>query len=278
MRALFICSKNERLRSLGARLKDAGHEVKDTGIQTSMAVIGRDHPDILFVPMWETATWEGEILSLSDFFLSLRQLYSFTLPTGHYPVVIAITNHAHVGGDVDLLYKAGFDLTFEMPIRESVLLGQLMAFDRRLGISSRTLASPHLLVDLHTHHVFLKTNQGTILTRLNLGQIPFILLKCFLQYPQRIWTRTELLDQLNLESGHHNHKETVDIRVVDSSMYRLRKCIKDALEETSEGWWIDHRYKEGFFHTERAGGYYFLDTVSLLGELHLVECLPAIAA
>ncbi len=262
MRALLICNRPERLTSMIQCLREAGHEVKASSAEMALTAINQNRPDLIFITTWD-------ISSLPSFFLKLQRLYGLNQRNSYYPVTIAITHHEEV--DLDGLYNMGFDLASEIPLREPVLMAQVMALDRRLGISCRTLASPHLLVDLHTHRVFLKANQGTLLASLNVGQIQFILLKCFLRYPQRIWTRPELLEQLSIESESQRITESLDIRVVDGNIYRLRKAIRDALEGVPKGWWIDKRYKEGFFHTERSGGYFFLDAIRMEGEIDASE-------
>lgn len=262
MRALLVCNRPERLTSMVQCLKESGHEVKASSSEMALTAISQDRPDLVFITTWD-------ISSLPNFFLKLQRLYTLNQRTHYYPVIIAITNHEEV--DLDGLYNMGFDLVSEIPLREPVLMAQVMALDRRLGISCRTLASPHLLVDLHTHHVFLKANQGTLLASLNVGQVQFILLKCFLRYPQRVWTRPELLEKLSVESESQKITESLDIRVVDGNIYRLRKAIREALEGVPKGWRINKGYKEGFFHTERSGGYFFLDAIKMEGEIDAGE-------
>jgi len=48
-------------------------------------------------------------------------------------------------------------------------------------------------------------------------------------------------------------------------------AIREALEGVPKGWRINKGYKEGFFHTERSGGYFFLDAIKMEGEIDAGE-------
>lgn len=262
MRTLLVCNRPERLSSLIKCLREEGHEIKAASSEMALAAIGRSLPDLVIIATWDLA-------SLPNFFLEVQRLYQLT---GYHPVIVAITNQE--GVDIDCLYNIGFDLVSEVPLRETQVVAQIMALDRRLGLSARTLVSPHLLCDLHSRSVFIKNSNGTLFTSLAaIGQIQFILLKCFLRHPRRIWSRVELLDQLKIESDCHKEVETIDIRLVDGNVYRLRKLVKDALFHVPMTKTIDTGYKDAFFHTERSGGYFFLDAIKFQGEINELHVL-----
>lgn len=249
----MICNEPEHLATLAQCLDEAGHEVNICSCEASLTVIGQDRPDLVFVAIWN-------ILSLPSFFLQFQRLYA-PLNNGYSPVIIAITNHESL--DVGHLYNMGFDLVAEMPVRELVLMAQVAAIDRRLGLSRRTVTSDHLLVNLHTHDVFVKTQHGRLLAHLSIGQVQFILLKYFMQHPNRIWTRLELLERLGEEVESTRIMDTFDLRLIDGNVYRLRRAIKTALDGLAEPWQVGKGFREAFLHTERAGGYFFCDAIVL---------------
>jgi len=249
----MVCNEPEHLATLAQCLDEAGHKVNICSCEASLTVIGQDKPDLVFV-----ATWN--ILSLPSFFLQFQRLYA-PLNNGYSPVIIAITNHESL--DVGHLYNMGFDLVAEMPVREVVLMAQVAAIDRRMGLSRRTVTSDHLLVNLHTHDIFVKTQQGRLLAHLSIGQVQFILLKYFMQHPKRIWTRPELLDRLGEEVESTRIMDTFDLRLIDGNVYRLRRAIKTALDDLAKPWQVGQGFREGFLHTERAGGYFFCDVIVL---------------
>ncbi|WP_153100841.1 phosphate regulon transcriptional regulator PhoB [Paraburkholderia hayleyella] len=151
--------------------------------------------------------------------------------TRHIPIIMLTAR----GDERDkvLGLETGADDYVTKPFSPRELMARIKAVLRRRApqLTEDTVVINGLRLDPATHRVAAHTVQGEL--RLELGPTEFRLLHFFMTHPERVHSRTQLLDQV---WGDHVF---VEERTVDVHIKRLRAALKpaacDAMIETVRG-------------------------------------------
>lgn len=142
-------------------------------------------------------------------------------------------------------FEAGADHFLSKPFLPQELLARMKAISRRTGSidndDALTAGKIHtkagLTIDLSLGRAFLNGK------KLKLTSFQFELLVYFVQNPQRLISRSEVMTSVN------SYNIEIPSRSVDIHVSRLRKALRDSAEEPR------------FIRTIRGKGYYFIDEV-----------------
>jgi two-component system, OmpR family, phosphate regulon response regulator PhoB len=185
-------------------LTHAGHHVGlCPDAEAALAAIGARVPDMLLLE-WDLPGQSGEAL--------IRRLHAQART--HEMTIIMVSARA---GEHDkiLALESGADDYLTKPFNPRELLARMHAVLRRRvphgSIDAVQMAGLHL--DPHTQRVVAGTRQ------LTLGPVEFRLLNFLMHHPERVHTRSQLLDKV---WGRH---AVLDERTVDAHVGRLRHAL-----------------------------------------------------
>ena len=259
MQILVVADTNPLLKKFQRLLIDALYSPV-YGCLVSMGIDKISHlrPDIVVLG------FDADISLLK--FISLLQKQFIDLEQGgYYPILVGFLPHGMMERQADF-YNAGLDLVLESFINPKVISAQMGALIRRTGIDKNSFQSQHLLLNMKSQEMFLKTIDGDILGQCGLTPIQCHILQIFIKSPQkRIWSRDNLDNLISL-------RDHFDTRAIDSSINRLRAMLRMQLENLPAGSWrIPTGYKEPFIHTKYGIGYFFDDCIIFNREVSLIE-------
>lgn len=252
MRALIVSHDLDLANSLREHFLARRVEVNCCLPPQSIAVISRDQPDIVCIDTESSA-------SLPTFFNQLQSMYIAPRIGGYYPIVIGITP-CQVELKNSIVYlDLGFDFIFQKPVDHVVFFAQLQALDRRLGIDSNAIMSPHLLLSKSTQDCYIKNANGTLLSHFRVTPLQFELLAILVKSPRGIWSRPELSQRLCTKLlGDFNG------RAIDKAIYKIRRALNEHLDDLQplQPWSLAPTYTNAFIHTHTMSGYYFFDAIN----------------
>lgn len=195
------------------------YEAADT--RNALLQIAEHRPDMILLD------WMLPDLSGVDFARRLKK----ESDTADLPIIM-LTARAEEDDKIRGL-ESGADDYLTKPFSPRELMARIKAVLRRLpGHGQNKLSADDLELDLESHRVTAR-GQG-----IELGPTEFRLLHFFMSHPERVYSRTQLLDQV------WGSNVYVEERTVDVHIRRLRKT----LEETGH---------DRFIQTIRGAGYRF---------------------
>ena len=157
--------------------------------------------------------------------------------TKHIPIIL-LTAKSQESDKVAAL-NSGADDYITKPFSAAELVARVKAILRRVNVSSdrEVLNVGNIKVDLKSRRAFCEGD------KLNLSPLEFKLLEFFVNHPERVFTRTQLLDQV------WGTSTFIEDRTVDVHIRRLRKVL--SRHECSD-----------YIQTVRGSGYLFTETVA----------------
>lgn len=157
--------------------------------------------------------------------------------TKHIPIIL-LTAKSQEHDKVAAL-NSGADDYITKPFSAAELVARVKAVLRRVNVSSdrEVLNVGNIKVDLRSRRAFCEG------AKLNLSPLEFKLLEFFVSHPERVFTRTQLLDQV------WGTNTFIEDRTVDVHIRRLRKVL--SRHECSD-----------YIQTVRGSGYLFTETVA----------------
>ncbi len=199
-------------------LRRAGFEVLEAeDASAARGAIADCRPDLLLVD-WMLPDQSG---------LELTRAIRRNKETEDLPVIMLTARAAEQDKVAGL--EVGADDYLTKPFSTRELVARINAVLRRAlpGDESGTMGSGGLVMDTMSHRV---TANGTAVT---LGPTEYRLLKFFLEHPERVYTRSQLLDRI------WGGAVYIEERTVDVHVRRLRKALEpsglDALVQTVRG-------------------------------------------
>jgi two-component system phosphate regulon response regulator PhoB len=217
-RVLIIEDEKPIREMLRFALERAGYAVDEAGdAAAATSLISRQRPDLMLVD------WMLPEVSGVNLVRSLRRSeINRDIP------VIMLTARGEEGDRVTGL-EAGADDYMSKPVAIKELLARIRALLRRSrGFSKdETLQAGTIRLNIATHQVAIDGKS------VHFGQTEYRLLKFFLQHPERVYSRGQLLDLVWGETVY------VEERTVDVHILRLRKLLKpygvDCMVQTVRG-------------------------------------------
>ncbi len=217
-RVLIIEDEKPIREMLRFALERAGYAVDEAGdAAAATSLISRQRPDLMLVD------WMLPEVSGVNLVRSLRRSeINRDIP------VIMLTARGEEGGRVTGL-EAGADDYMSKPVAIKELLARIRALLRRSrGFSkNETLQAGTIRLNIATHQVAIDGKS------VHFRQTEYRLLKFFLQHPERVYSRGQLLDLVWGETVY------VEERTVDVHILRLRKLLKpygiDSMVQTVRG-------------------------------------------
>ncbi len=207
---------------LSVNLGFAGHKVMIAGdAEAAMAMIATELPDLVLLD-WMLPGMSGVRLA--------KKLRSEDR-TRDVPIIM-LTARADETDKVEGL-ETGADDYITKPFSPKELMARIKAVMRRRApqLTNDTVALGGLTLDPVTHRLWGKVAADDV--AIDLGPTEFRLLHFFMTHPERVHSRTQLLDQV---WGDHVF---VEERTVDVHIRRLRKALEpsghDAVIETVRG-------------------------------------------
>jgi two-component system phosphate regulon response regulator PhoB len=199
-------------------LRRAGFEVREAeDCSAARASVADQRPDLLIVD-WMLPDQSG---------LELTRAIKRNKDTGDLPVIMLTARadeHDKVAG-----LEGGADDYVTKPFSPRELLARINAVLRRssAGGAGQTLEAGGLAIDAASHRV---TADGKSVP---LGPTEYRLLQFFMEHPERVYSRSQLLDRV------WGGNVYVEERTVDVHIRRLRKALEpfahDALVQTVRG-------------------------------------------
>ena len=192
------------LELVSVNLRHAGFQViRATSAEEAETIIRNELPDLLVLD-WMLPGQSG---------VSLARKLRMDERSRELPIIM-LTARAHEEDKVQGL-EAGADDYVTKPFSPKELVARVRAVLRRArpAFSEERLVCGDITMDLGTHRV---TRSGR---PIHLGPTEFRLLRLFLERPERVFTREQLLDRV---WGRDIH---VELRTVDVHIRRLRKAL-----------------------------------------------------
>lgn len=196
-----------------------GHEVLEAeDVTTAKATFTDSEPELAIVD------WMLPDTSGIDFIRWLRRQKQ----TRHIPVIMLTAKSEE--SDTITGLDAGADDYMSKPVSIQELLARIRALSRRPGkleSDAYLLEAGPVQVNTSKHEVHIDGQ------RVDIRQTEYKLLCFFLKHPERVWSRSQILDRVWGRSVY------LDERTVDVHMLRLRKALKpsgtDTLLQTVRG-------------------------------------------
>ena len=196
-----------------------GHEVVEAeDVSAAKSAIRTAEPDLAIVD------WMLPDTSGVDFIRWIRRQKDIQ----HIPVIM-LTARSEESDTITGL-DAGADDYMSKPVAIRELLARIRALGRRPGTvntDAHLLEAGPVQVDTRRHDVHINGEPADI------RQTEYKLLCFFLKHPERVWSRSQILDRVWGRSVY------LDERTVDVHMLRLRKALKpygaDAMLKTVRG-------------------------------------------
>lgn len=232
---VLIVDDDHRIRTMLARF------LTDHGLRVSQACDGRE-----MFAVCEGARIDVIVLDImmpGEDGLSLCRRMRAQSPV---PIILLTA----LSGDTDRIIglEIGADDYVVKPFNPRELLARIRAVTRRLGAASTNAERPAATIyefagwRLNTNRRTLTSPAG-VLTDLTSGE--FDLLLAFLEYPQRVLTRDQLMDLARGRISHQSYDRSIDVQIS-----RLRRKIEVDPQEPS------------LIKTIRNEGYYFTAMVT----------------
>ena len=205
------------------------HDVLEAENVAQAKQMMREHePDITVVD------WMLPDISGVDFIRWLRRQKGFQ----DTPVLMLTAKNLQTDTITGL--DAGADDYMSKPVAIAELLARIRALGRRpkaINTDAHILEADEIKIDTARHQVWIRGEAADI------RQTEYKLLCFFLQHPERVWSREQILDRVWGRSVY------VDERTVDVHILRLRKALRSFK--------LDHLIK-----TVRGAGYQFFNTTA----------------
>lgn len=228
------------------------HEVSAVCFGEVIAKISLNQPELVILDLNDDS-------KLLPFLFQIQKIEHFN-PVRPSPLLIGIAPQKISQECQVRYYNSGFDLVFEMPIKRELLQARTIALCRRLGVGRNLIVSPHLMFNISTRDIFIKTEHGELLSRKRVPPAQGIILQCLLPFPRQVWSKKALGEALEENNLHHS-----DEYMIDSIIKRLRKLLITQIKTLApENWVISRGYQQPFIHNDYGIGYYFLDCLSLV--------------
>jgi two-component system phosphate regulon response regulator PhoB len=157
--------------------------------------------------------------------------------TKHIPIIL-LTAKSEEPDKIEAL-NSGADDYITKPFSTAELVARVKAVLRRANVSNddKLLKAGNIKIDLKSRRAFCEGH------KLNLSPLEFKLLEFFASHPERVYTRTQLLDQV------WGTNTFIEDRTVDVHIRRLRKVLS-------------HHKCRDYIQTVRGSGYLFTETVA----------------
>lgn len=209
-------------------LSHEGYEIIETDkVSSAFESLNRLIPDLIILD------WMMPGLSGLDFTKRLKK----SPKTKHIPIIL-LTAKSGEADKVDAL-NAGADDYVTKPFSALELIARVKAILRRVDISDKkgTLYAGIIKMDLKSRRAFCGNE------RLNLSPLEFKLLEFFISHPEKVYTRSQLLDQV------WGTNTFIEDRTVDVHIRRLRQILNV------------HKCDD-YIQTVRGAGYLFTETAA----------------
>jgi len=224
VRQILVVEDEQPIREMVAyALRRAGFEVSEAGTSHDARVKLTDQrPDLMLVD-WMLPDMSG---------LELTRQLKRDPQTRDVPVIMLTARAAE--GDKVAGLDGGADDYMTKPFSPRELLSRINAVLRRSGSleGSETLQLAGLAMDRASHRV---SSGGQLV---NLGPTEYRMLEFFMQNPERVYSRSQLLDRI------WGGNVYIEERTIDVHIRRLRKALEDVK--------MDH-----LIQTVRGSGYRF---------------------
>lgn len=205
-RVLIIEDDSAMQELLRMTVNSGGYEAIIAGsAEEGMGIIGDQRPDLVLLD------WMLPGISGPELLKRLRKDSSF----GAIPVIM-LTAKATEQNTVQGL-ESGADDYIAKPFSTKELLSRIKALLRRIGGHSGHSISigQHLVINRAQHQVCYDDN------RIPLGPTEFNLLSFFVQHPDRVYSREQILDHV------WGRNAFIEERTVDVHIRRLRKALEE---------------------------------------------------
>ncbi len=209
-------------------LSHEGYEIIETDkVSSAFESLNTLIPDLIILD------WMMPGLSGLDFTKRLKK----SPKTKHIPIIL-LTAKSGEADKVDAL-NAGADDYVTKPFSALELIARVKAILRRVDIGDKkgTLNAGIIKMDLKSRRAFCGNE------RLNLSPLEFKLLEFFINHPEKVYTRSQLLDQV------WGTNTFIEDRTVDVHIRRLRQILNV------------HKCDD-YIQTVRGAGYLFTETAA----------------
>ena len=210
VRKILIVEDHKPLRSLlSFLLSSAGYETCETADALSaLEETGRQKPDLVLLD-WQLPDMEG---------IKLLRLWRADEATAGIPVIMVSGKTEEVDRVAGL--KAGADDYVTKPFGRDELLARVQAVLRRTGGVRDTDQDVRRFEGLSLDVRSLRVTAAD--KPVHLGPIEFKMLNLFMTHPERVLSRSQIVDRVWRINAH------VDERTVDVHVRRLRLALKDS--------------------------------------------------
>ncbi len=210
VRKILIVEDHKPLRSLlSFLLSSAGYETCETADALSaLEETGRQKPDLVLLD-WQLPDMDG---------IRLLRLWRADEATAGIPVIMVSGKTEEVDRVAGL--KAGADDYVTKPFGRDELLARVQAVLRRTGGVRDTDQDVRRFEGLSLDVRSLRVTAAE--KPVHLGPIEFKMLNLFITHPERVLSRSQIVDRVWRINAH------VDERTVDVHVRRLRLALKDS--------------------------------------------------
>ena len=210
VRKILIVEDHKPLRSLlSFLLSSAGYETFETADAISaLDETTRQQPDLVLLD-WQLPDMDG---------IKLLRLWRADEATARIPVIMVSGKADEVDRVAGL--KAGADDYVTKPFGRDELLARVQAVLRRSGSASAPDQDVRRFEGLSLDVRSLRVTAAE--KPVHLGPIEFKMLNLFMSHPERVLSRSQIVDRVWRINAH------VDERTVDVHVRRLRMALKDS--------------------------------------------------
>jgi len=205
---ILIVEDHKPLRSLlSFLLSNAGYETHEAAdAMSALAEINRQSPDLVLLD-WQLPDMDG---------LKLLRLWRTDETTARVPIIM-VTGKASESDRVAGL-RAGADDYVSKPFGRDELLARVEAVLRRAGATNESAGEVRTFDGLTLDVRSLRVSAAE--KPVHLGPIEFKMLNLFISHPDRVLTRSQIVDRVWRVNAH------VDERTVDVHVRRLRLALR----------------------------------------------------